>query len=269
MVIKNFEELGVNIHHNASLDKLDILNGKVSYSLKYKDDSRQTFEVEKALLSIGRVPNIEGLGLEKAGIKCKSGGHIEDNDTQTSVPNIYAVGDLTADIALVNVGELEGRHAVEKIYGNKIKPLSYSNISTIMFLNPEIAAVGMNEKQARAAGLSYRVACYHYSYISRALAKRNTNGFFKILVSDDDQMKVLGMRALGMHSSSAMAAVSLLISTNGGIELLTELIQPHPSIPEGIQECVRMLKHSSVLKPEVFKTGMRCTRVVNGVTVEY
>ena len=85
-----------------------------------------------------------------------------DNDTQSSIENIYAVGDITADIALVNVGELEGRHAVEKIYGNVKRQMLYENISTIMFLNPEVAGVGMNEQQAQKAGLNYRLASFDY-----------------------------------------------------------------------------------------------------------
>jgi dihydrolipoamide dehydrogenase len=82
---------------------------------------------------------------------------------------------------------------------------------------------------------------------------RNTQGFFKILVTDDTQMKVLGMRAVGEHASSAIQAVALLIATDKGIEELAELIHPHPSIIEGIQECIRMLLGKSIYKPYIFQ----------------
>lgn len=85
----------------------------------------------------------------------------------------------------------------------------YENISTIMFLNPEVAGVGMNEQQAQKAKMNYRVARLDFCCIPRAVAMRNTQGFFKILVTDDDQMRVLGMRAVGEHASSAIQAVAL------------------------------------------------------------
>ena len=85
----------------------------------------------------------------------------------------------------------------------------------------------------------------------------NVRKFFKILVSDDDEMKVLGLRAVGEHASSAIQAVALLIATNKGIEELAELIHPHPSIIEGIQECIRMLLGKSIYKPYIFKDYLK------------
>jgi dihydrolipoamide dehydrogenase len=258
----NMEENGVTIHRNSQLVKIEIVNGKVEYELSYMDGSRRTFKVDKALVSVGRVPNIENLGLEELGIELNPNKTIADTDTRTNIPNIYAVGDVSADIALVNTAELEARHAVEKMFGNKPKPLSYNNISTIMFVSPETAGVGMNEQQARKRGLTYKVVSLDYSLIPRAIAMRSTHGFFKILVTNDDQMKVLGMRAIGEHASSAIQAVALLISMDKGIDELSELIHPHPSIIEGIQECVRMLKGKSIFKPEIFKDTLKC-RVCN------
>ena len=173
-----------------------------------------------------------------------------------------------ADIALVNVGELEGRHAVEKIFGEPRRPIIYENISTIMFLNPEVAGVGMNEQQAQKSGIDYRVAIFDFRCIPRAVAMRNTEGFFKILVTDDENMKVLGMRAVGEHASSAIQAVALLIATNKGIEELAELIHPHPSIIEGVQECIRVLLGKSIYKPNIFQDYLvyRCYR--NGKLIE-
>ncbi len=234
-----------------------IADGEVEYILEHPDGKREVFHAEKALVSVGRVPNVENTGVQEIGMELSAAGHIIDNDTQTSISNIYAVGDITADIALVNVGELEGRHAVEKIYGKPKRPMIYENISTIMFLNPEVAGVGMNEQQAQKAKLNYRVASLDFCCIPRAVAMRNTQGFFKILVTDDDQMRVLGMRAVGEHASSAIQAVALLIATDKGVEELAELIHPHPSIIEGIQECIRMLLGKSIYKPYIFKDSLQ------------
>ena len=260
-VAANLEDNGAVIHHGASLEKMSIVDGKVEYVLTFKDGRKETHTVEKALISVGRVSNHENLGLEAAGVTLNDRGCIDDEHTRSNVPNIYAVGDFTADISLVNVGELEGRHAVERMFGQPKRELVYENISTIMFLNPEVATVGLNETQARRKKIPYRLASMHYRYVNRALAMHKLDGFFKILVSDDDEMKILGMRVMGPHASSTIMAVALMISMDIGIEHLAELIFPHPSIPEGIQECARMLMGTSIVKPEVFNLDVRCYRV--------
>ena len=127
-------------------------------------------------------------------------------------------------------------------------------------MSPEVAAVGLNEQQAEEQSIPIRVSKVDYSTIARAIAMRKTNGFFKILVSDDDDMKVLGMRAVGEHASSAIQAVSLLMYMNKGIDELAHMIHPHPSIVEGIQECVRMLIGKSVYKSSIFKDKLKCYR---------
>lgn len=257
---------GVIIHHNASLDRMEVIDGKVEYELSYPDGKKEIIRVQKALLSIGRVPNVEGIGMEEVGIAMsKRGVHIGDDDTQTNIPNIYAAGDVSGHIALVNMGEIEARHAVEKMF-EKVQPyaLSYDNVCTIMFLNPEVAAVGLNEKQCIKQNLSVKVVKIDYSVIARAIAMRKTEGFFKIIVTNDKEMKILGMRAVGEHASSAIQAVGLLIKMNEGIEVLSELIHPHPSIVEGIQECVRMLLNKSIFKSSVFKDKLSCYALENG-----
>jgi dihydrolipoamide dehydrogenase len=263
MVADNLEHLGVHIHKNASLLSMEIEDGRVKYILDFKDGKTQTFYAEKALVSVGRVPNLEGLGLQNAGLSFNSKGYVDTKDGQSEVPNIYFIGDTTADICLVNVGELEGRHVVEKIYG-KAQPLIYENISTIMFLHPEVAGVGMNEIEAQKKGIPYQVATYTYDYIGRALCMRCPKGFFKILVTDDEHKKILGMRAVGEHASTAIQGVALLISQNLSIEAIAELIHPHPSIIEGIQECARMLLGKSIIKPEFFSNSLYCFRIYDG-----
>ncbi|GIV36335.1 MAG: dihydrolipoyl dehydrogenase [Cyclobacteriaceae bacterium] len=265
VIERNMENNGVLIHRNSHLVRMEIKHGRVEYELEYTDGSREIFNVEKALVSVGRTPNYEDLWDEtKVDIHISKRG-IEDNDTQTNIPHIFAVGDITADISLVNVGELEGRYAVEKIFGNPRRRLIYENISTIMFLNPEVAGVGLNEVQAREKGIDYKVATVDYSCIPRAIAKRNTQGFIKLLVTHDDEMKILGMKVVGNHASSAIQAVALLISMNKGIEELAECVHPHPSITEGIQECVRMLLGKSLFKPSALTNRLSCRTCSSGV----
>lgn len=265
VIERNMENNGVLIHRNSHLIRLEIKNGRVEYELEYNDGNREIFNVEKALVAVGRTPNYEDLWDEnRVDIHISKRG-IEDNDTQTNIPHIFAVGDITADISLVNVGELEGRYAVEKIFGNPKRKLIYENISTIMFLNPEVAGVGLNEIHAREKGIDYKVATVDYSCIPRAIAKRNTQGFIKLLVTNDDEMKILGMKVVGNHASSAIQAVALLISMNKGIEELAECVHPHPSITEGIQECVRMLLGKSMFKPGALTGKLSCRSCTQGI----
>lgn len=265
LVASNLEKNGVTIHHEAKLERLEIVDNQVEYEISFPNGNREIIRVEKALLSIGRVPNIEGLNLENAGVKTTADGYIFEEDTQTNVPHIWAAGDVKGKIMLVNVGEREARHAVVRMFGGNIPPIVYDNISTIMFLRPEVAAVGLNEQQAREKGISYKMAKVDYSCIARAIAMRKTNGFFKILVTNDDEMKVLGMRAVGEHASSAIQAIALLISMNKGIDEITQLMHPHPSIIEGIQECVRMFKGKSIYKSSVFRDKLQYYSCQEGV----
>ena len=265
MVAKNLENQGVVVHHNANLERLEHKNGHIEYELKYKDGVSEIIQVEKALLSIGRVPNIESLNIENAGVAMsKRGIHIGDDDTRTNIPNIYAVGDLSGRIALVNMGEIEARHAVEKAFSDNVERLSYDNVCTIMFLKPEVAAVGMNEQQCIKQNIPVKIVKVDYSVIARAIAMRKTQGFFKIIVSNDEEMRILGMRAVGEHASTAIQGVGILIKTNAPIEVLSELVHPHPSIVEGIQECVRMLLNKSIFKSSVFKDKLSCYSLVDG-----
>lgn len=239
---------GVTIHKNAELRNMRVEANKVRYELCLNNDVCEWFEADKALVSVGRVANTEQLNIEAAGIKLKANGFIDDDNTRTSAPHIYAVGDLTADVSLVNVGELEGRYAAECIAGTATAELRYDNISTIMFLNPEIAGVGMNEMQAQKAQIPYRMAILDYSNIARAVAMRNTLGYFKILVTEEETPKILGMRAVGEHASSAIQAVALMIGTGTTIDCLADMIHPHPSIVEGVQEALRMLLGRPIFK---------------------
>ena len=258
---KNLEAKGVRIHGEAKLLSLDSDDSGVKYRIEEASGKVEEICVERALISVGRVPNTKDLSLERAGVELSAGGHIVSQQTRTSVPHIFAIGDVTLDIALVSIGEIEGRYAIEQIFGQTSRSLRYDNLSTIMFLDPEVAAIGLNETQAQEKGISYRVASYGYGLVNRALAMRSTDGFLKILVTNDEEMKVLGMRALGVHASTTIEAVSLLMQQSRSIRDLAELIHPHPAITEGLQDCVRMLLGNSIYKPTAFPELLRIDTV--------
>ncbi len=265
IVAESLEKNGCHVHRGASLVRMDIVSGEVEYELEYKDGRREVNRVGQALVSVGRVPNHENLGLAAAGIRLTERGGIWRDDTQTNVPNIFAAGDVATEISLVNVGESEARHAVERMFGEPSRRMSYENISTIMFLDPEVAAVGINEQEAVRRGLPVKVVKLDYSLLSRAIAMHKTNGFFKIIVTNDHAMRILGMRAIGAHASSCIEGVAYLVHTQQGIRDLANMIHPHPSIIEGIQEALRMLLGTSIYKREFLGDLLQCYVIENGV----
>jgi dihydrolipoamide dehydrogenase len=250
-VAKSFESLGVTIHRASKLESLKIVDDRVEYVITNAEGKTETIRVEKALVSIGRIPNTQGLGLEAAGVVIEKSGSIAVKDTQSTVPHIWAAGDATMDIALVNVAELEGRYAVEKMFGLDPRPIHYEALSAIMFLRPEVASVGLNEMKAKEKKIPYRVGVVDNRLVNRNIAMRSTNGFVKLLVSRDLK-QLLGLRVVGPQASSTIQGIAFLIHMGATLEDIDHCVHPHPAVPEGVQECARMLLGRSVLKPDVF-----------------
>ena len=261
-VSSNLEKNGVIIHHTANLRTIRKHKDYLEVVLDYADGHSRVLEMDAALISIGRVPNTENLGLENIGITPNERGFLEIADNcqlknSGGINHIYAAGDITGNAQLVSVAELQGRYAA-KVMNNKNRfPLDYSNMSTLMFFKPEVAAVGMNEKQAQKAGIAYKAAYYSNELVSRAIAMRNTNGFVKIIVSDDDDEKILGMRAAGPQASAFIVSIAHLINQGNSLQDVMQVVHPHPSITEGIQECLRILKNKSVFKAKSFPDLIR------------
>ncbi len=246
------KDIGVNIYHTASLRNIHKYENHIDVTLDYKDGHTEVISVDTILVSIGRVPTLKKLGLENIGVSTTDRGHIVTNDQCKVSDNIYAAGDISGHNALVNVAEMEGRFAAKAIE-NKIKfPLRYRNMSTIMFFNPEISAIGLNEKECQKKGIAYKVVVYKHALVSRAIAMRDTGGFFKMIVSDEENPHVLGMRAAGPQSAASIMYIATLMDHNASLGEIMKTVHPHPSMTEGIQECIRILLGKSILKPEAF-----------------
>jgi len=258
VVAGNFENLGVNIHREAKLESLRVKDGMVEYVISDKGGARPPIHVERALLSVGRVPNTAGLGLEAIGVALdKTGGLVVEGTRSTTVPNVYGAGDATMDIALANVAELEARHAIELMFGGNPHAIRYEALSAIMFLAPEVASVGLNEQQAKEKKVPYRVACVGNALINRNIAMRDTYGFIKLLASPDKPGKVLGLRVVGPQASSTIQGIAFLIDQGATIEDIDYCVHPHPAITEGVQEAARLLLGRAIHRCEVFPKLLR------------
>ena len=250
-VNKKLLEIGV-IHHEATLREARQEDNHTDIVLDYKDGHTEVISVDVVLISIGRVPNSKKLGLKNTNVKLTERGIIEVNDECRADNNIYAAGDISGNMALVNIAEMEGRFASRAIESMITFPLRYHNISTIMFFKPEISAIGLNEKECQAQNISYKVITYQHSIISRAIAMRETDGFFKIIVSNEENPLILGMRAAGLQSAVSIIFIASIMNNHTRLNDMMKTTHPHPSISEGIQECLRILKGKSIMKPEAF-----------------
>ncbi|RTZ99660.1 MAG: NAD(P)/FAD-dependent oxidoreductase [Deltaproteobacteria bacterium] len=251
-VSDHLRQNNVNIMHAARLCHIESKSDGLEIEICQSDTRFRFIKVDALLLSIGRVPNLSGLGLEKAGIKVAENGRLPADNNCRICDHIYAAGDVTAHPALVNLAETEGRYAVKHMYGVNRWPLRYDNMSTVMFFSPPVAAVGLNEKQCREQKIAYRVASYANCLVNRAIAMRSVDGFVKIIVGDDEEQKILGMRAAGPQASSTIMTVAMLMDQGKGIRDVLKSVHPHPTMSEGIQECLRLLVNKSIYKPHAF-----------------
>ena len=263
-VAASFDRLGARIHARAQLEELAVDGGHVRLVFRQAGpDGERVVErrVERALLSVGRAPAIDGLGLEHAEVACERGGVVcpQTGHCRTSAPQVWAAGDVTADVMLANVAEQEGRHAVEDMFGLAPRPIRYQAQSAIFFFRPEVAAVGLGEQHAAAAGVRYRAGVVSNQLLRRATAMRATDGFVKLVASPEGVL--LGLRVVGPQASSCIQGVALLIERGGTLADLDACLHPHPAVTEGVQEAARLLLGTSIYKPEAFP-GL--TRVVEG-----
>ncbi|MEA2110537.1 MAG: NAD(P)/FAD-dependent oxidoreductase [Campylobacterota bacterium] len=246
------ENIGVEIHHTATLRGIHKHATHIDVILDYKEGHAEVIAVDAILISIGRVPTVKKLGLENIGVDITPRGLLEVNDRCQVKDNIYAVGDISGNAALVNIAEMEGRFAAKAIDSKIAYPLRYRNMSTIMFFNPEISAIGRNEKECQADSTAYKVVFYKHALIARAIAMRDTGGFFKLIVSDEDNPEILGMRAAGPQAAASIMYIATLMDQKTRLNEIMKTVHPHPSTTEGIQECLRMLVGKSIYKPEAF-----------------
>jgi dihydrolipoamide dehydrogenase len=244
--------IGVNILHQAQLREIRKEPTHIDVILDHLDGHTEVLAVDTILISIGRVPNVQTLGLEHVGIEVNERGMINVDNECRVTDNIYAVGDISGNMALVNIAEMEGRFAAKAIEKRIKFPLKYNNISTIMFFHPEIAAVGLTERECKEQKIAYRVVFYKHSLVSRAIAMHETDGFFKLLVTDEENPRVLGARAAGLQAAASIMYLAVVMDQEHDIKAIMKTTHPHPSMSEGIQECLRTIVGKPIYKPEAF-----------------
>jgi dihydrolipoamide dehydrogenase len=199
------------------------------------DKSSKTFECDRLVVSVGRVPNTEDLGAQNVGLKLDARGFIEvDKNCRTALPRVYAVGDVVRGPMLAHKGEDEGVMVAEIIAGQH-GHVNYDAIPWVIYTAPEIAWVGKTEQQLKADGLPYKAGRFPFAYNGRALSREEPEGFVKIL-ADAASDRIVGVHAIGSLASELIAEAVVAMEFGASSEDIARICHAHPSMSEVMRE---------------------------------
>jgi len=233
---RSMKKAGVNIMTNASVERIDTSgNGVKAYVKTAKGE--EILEADILLSAVGIKTNIENIGLEEVGIATDRDKILVNAYNQTNVPGYYAIGDVTPGQALAHVASAEGINCVEKIAGLHVEPIDYGNVPGCTYATPEIASVGLTEKQAKEKGYELKIGKFPFSASGKAKAAGTADGFVKVIF-DAKYGEWLGchMIGAGVTDMIAEAVVARKLETTGH-EIL-KAIHPHPTMSEAVMEAV-------------------------------
>ncbi len=221
---------GINIHTQAKLDHVKKTETRVTAVL----ESGEELTAEKILISIGRHFNTTGIGLENVGIRTDNGKIRVNAQMQTTLPGIYAVGDVASRYLLAHVASAEGKVAAQNSLG-KTATMDYQVIPWCVFTLPEIGRVGMTEKEATDEGYKVQVGRFPYTANGMALGMRETDGFVKT-VADTDSGDILGVHIVGAHASILIHEAAVAIRSGATVTDLADTVHAHPTLAELVME---------------------------------
>lgn len=229
-----FTKYGFTFHLETKVTTAKVSKDKVVLEAEQKGKAL-TLEAEKVLVAVGRRPYLEGLGLDKVGVVLTEKGRVKVNEHwQTSVPTIYAIGDIIDGPMLAHKAEDEGVAVAEHLAG-KPGHVNYNLIPGVIYTSPEVAGVGLTEEQAKEKKIEYRVGKFPFMANGRAIASDTTDGFAKI-IADAKTDRVLGVHLVASNASELIATAVLLMEFGGSAEDLARTIHAHPSMSEAVKE---------------------------------
>ena len=226
---------GITFMVGTSVEKVDTSGKKNIVTTKDKAGAAGTLECDIVLSAVGITTNLEGLGLEAAGVKTDKGLVVVDDFYATNVPGIYAIGDIVKGPALAHVASAEGITCVEKIAGVHVQPIDYNNIPSCTYCWPEVASVGYTEEEAKAKGYTVKVGKFPFSASGKASASGAKDGFVKVIF-DAKYGEWLGAHMVGANVTELIAEVVVArrLETTG--HEIIKSIHPHPTMSEAIME---------------------------------
>ena len=232
---KIYKKRGVRLLTSTAVELVDTSGEGVSVTVRDKEtDSTETISAEKALLSVGVTGNIDGAGLTEAGVETVRGFIKVDGSFRTSAPNIWAIGDCTGGVLLAHAASHEGLAAVEAIAGREAKTVADEQIPSCVYCKPQVASVGITEREAQKRGLEYSVGRFPFRPLGKAVASGAQEGFVKVIAAKDG--KLLGIHILGDEATEMIPEASLAAWLNLDVGSLASAVHPHPTLSEALAE---------------------------------
>ncbi|MET3025736.1 dihydrolipoyl dehydrogenase [Flavobacterium sp. UW10123] len=233
---RSLKKSGIKVMTNSSVERIDTTGAGVKAFVK-TSKGEEVLEADIVLSAVGIKTNIENIGLEEVGIAVDRDKILVNAYNETNIPGYYAIGDVTPGQALAHVASAEGINCVEKIKGLHVDPIDYGNVPGCTYATPEIASVGLTEKQAKEKGYELKIGKFPFSASGKAKAAGNADGFVKVIF-DAKYGEWLGchMIGAGVTDMIAEAVVARKLETTGH-EILKS-IHPHPTMSEAVMEAV-------------------------------
>ncbi|CAN5758089.1 dihydrolipoyl dehydrogenase [soil metagenome] len=235
VVEKSYRKRKIDMLVGARLEKADVGKSNVKLHVKTGDGKTQEVTVDVVLVAVGRAPIIEDIGLEKAGVKTDRGFIVVDDHLQTTVKNVYAIGDVAKPPLLAHKASHEGIAVAEHIAGEGHGMVDYNNIPSVTYCHPEVASVGLTERAAKEQGLDVEVGTFPFSANGRARTAGETEGFVKI-IRDRRYSEIVGAHIVGPSASELIAEFIIGRHLESTAEEMEKAMHPHPTLSEAIAE---------------------------------
>ena len=233
--MKILKKQGIKFNLNTKVEKIEKTQNGVILETNDKENKKNKFEADVALLSVGRKPNTNGLNLENIGVEIdKKGRIIVDKNFETNIKKIYAIGDVIDGPMLAHKAEEEGIAVAELIAGQS-GHVNYDIIPGVIYTSPEVAYVGKTEEELKKSNTNYKVGKFPFIANSRAKAIGEAEGFVKIL-ADTKTDKVLGVHIIGLHAGEMIAEMSIAMEFGASSEDIARTCHAHPTFSEAIKE---------------------------------
>ena len=233
---KSFKHQGIAIQTQSKVAKVTKTASGVAVDYALADGKPQTLEAETCLVAVGRAPNTGNVGLEKTRVQLERGFVKTDGFMQTGEPGVYAIGDIVANSPLLaHVASMEGIVAVTHAAGKHAEPINHRQIPNCTYTEPEVASVGMTERQAREAGHKVKIGKFPYVAVSKAAILGAREGFVKV-VSDEQYGEILGVHIIGPRATETIAEAVMAMRLEGTVDDIAHTIHAHPTLAEAMGE---------------------------------
>jgi dihydrolipoamide dehydrogenase len=233
--------LGIDVLTSTRVESIDESGPQVRVTVTGKDGVQQVLEDDKVLQAIGFAPNVTGFGLENTGVRLTERGAIDvDGHCRTSVPHLYAIGDVTAKLMLAHAAEAMGVIAAETLADAETMELDYAMIPRATYCQPQIASFGYTEAQARELGHDIKVAKFPFTANGKSHGLGDTTGFVK-LISDTKYGELLGGHLIGPDVTELLPELTLAQQWDLTVHEVARNVHAHPTLGEAVKEAVHGL----------------------------